>query len=186
MKGGFVFRARILFVVLLLLFFGSATALAYEGVRSGSWEKVIISPTKEFVSALGKVIESSGKNSPVSKVDVNNSFSFSATSGATSSSSINIKTITPTPSGNRGSSSYGSGTTIYITPGVSENNSQSSEDAQRVQDEWWAKVQAENEQKSLDSKNALEQFKAESQRKMADFDRQVQQGLEDFRNQYGF
>ena len=173
-----LFRARLVFgalIILVLLFFAT-TVIA--GVNTGELQKKIIKPVKNLGQGFKEVMislsKSEEKKPTVSQLT------------ATSSAIINVEV------NNSAVRSFGSGGNTYSVkyqyptyPPVPTYSGKSAEQLKQEQDAWFAKVQEENRQKSLDSQRQLEQFKADSQKSMEQFKLEGQQGLEDFKARYG-
>ena len=157
-------RIRIVFVILIFSFFAVSGSMVYAGVKTGEFERKIITPTKNFISAVVETFEEASReeesdifdrnvsetttdSSSEVRVEINNVYTATA-SGTTQKQYFRQYNITPIP-------------TIDYQKQAAEN--------QKAIDDWWAQVQAENKAKSAESQKQLEEFRQESQQNLQEF-----------------
>lgn len=173
-----LFRARIIFsvlVIVILLFF---TTTVIAGVSTGELQKKIIEPVKNFGQGFKEFLVGVSKSEERQIVNPR----LTATSSATIKVEVN-NSLPKVKTNNGGNSSVKYQYPTY--PPIPTYSGKSAEQLQQESDAWWQKVQEENRQKSLDSQRQLEEFKAQSQKDMEQFRLEGQQGLEEFRAKYG-
>lgn len=175
-------RARLLFGVLLLLLALSFSSSFILGWQSGEIQIRIVQPTKRFVTST---IESLFADDDSEK------------SASPSGSWKKYVNVTPTQRARQTNQPQ----KTIIQSQIQQNTGNSSEEALRRQNEWWAQVQAENARKSEESRRSveefgrqsrenLEKFRAESEVKRQEFIQQAQAEsqarLEAWKKEHGF
>lgn len=167
-------RAATVFPLIFALLTATAATAVYAGLKSGEIQEKIVEPIQaakqNAIDAINKIME----DTPASTLQPVSTDESSVTSESKSTVIIN----NDTPSGN--SKRYNEPVVIqWVYPTLVPGKSY--EETQKEMDEWWAKVQAENQQRSAQSQQQLEQFRQQSQLDMEKFKEQGNSGMEDFR-----
>jgi hypothetical protein len=183
LKTGFSFRKLLVTMMIFLVFFslvvfGSVRVVA-AGIKSGGLDSKIAKSLNMIAENFNTLFTSEKDNISGQNNVTNNPRLVEEIKYATPS-----PTLTPLVTVKKVINQQKKIVKPTVQPTI-QNYNKSYDDALIQQEEWWSKVQAENQKLSDESKRSLEEFKKQSEQNMADFDNQAQQGMIDFQNKYG-
>lgn len=174
-------RARVLFIVLLILVITSTSSSMVLGWKSGEIDKRILAPIKHLVSSMIDTLASLDK--PVKESTPSGAWKKYVNATPTQTPH-RVTTQTPSKKNSVVGPQYQTGNTSY-EEAVRQMNERSA--AQRAaQDAWWTEQQKQFEATKQQNQQNFLNSQQQAQQNMEQFQKESQAKVEEFKKKYGF